>query len=55
MGNKYRLSLLLIRQIVFGIAYVNKTVYIGLLCFNLNINCQKQEMGMFRFVNLLRR
>ena len=52
MGTEqFRVSLLFQRQLVLGIAYVYKTLHIGILCFNININCQKQQMYFFKFVN----
>jgi len=52
MGNRTRITILLMRQLVFGISYVYKTLFIGVLCFNIQIDCTKFEMNFFQFINL---
>ncbi len=54
MSNRKRISVLLIRQLVLGVAYLNGVVFIGILCFNIQIECSDDEMEWFQFVNLLK-
>ncbi len=51
MGPRTRVQLLLQRQLVLGVAYVYETLYIGILCFNINIDTSKYKMSFFKFVN----
>jgi len=55
MGERIRITLAIQRQIVFGVAYVYGTLWIGILCFNINIDCSKYDMKFFKFVNNLKR
>jgi len=52
MESKTRITLLLIRQLVFGISYLYQTIYIGLLCFNIQIYIGKGKVECFKFENL---
>ena len=54
MGNSYRVQLILLWQIVLGISYAYKTVYIGLPFFNIQIDTRKIPMEFFKFHNYIR-
>ena len=54
MKSRTRITLALQRQIAFGIAYLHKTIWIGILCFNIQIDCTNYKMNLFRFDNNLK-
>jgi hypothetical protein len=51
MFNRTRIILAFQRQIVFGVAYLCHKIWIGFLCFNIEIDCTNHEMDFFRFEN----
>ena len=55
MGNRTRIKLAIQRQIVFGVAYLYGTLWIGFLCFNIEIDLFKCEMEFFKFENRWRK
>ena len=52
MASRYRFKIIFLRQIVFGVSYVYKTLHIGFLCFNLQIDCSKGDIAFFNYENL---
>ena len=56
MREPTRITLALQRQLVIGVAYIYGTLWIGVLCFNINIDLADlrenyEEMNLFRFEN----
>jgi len=54
MRERIRITLAIQRQLVLGVAYLYGIVWIGVLCFNIQIDCTKYKMGLFRFDNNLK-
>jgi hypothetical protein len=52
MGTRTFITIEFLRQLVVGVAYVYKTIYIGFLCINIKIDCSGYEMKSFEFANL---
>ena len=55
MGNSARIKIIMLFQLVIGVSYIYKTVYIGFLIFNIQIDCRKEKMEFFQFENVLKR